>query len=185
MRAANGHRSDLRWKIVWTASVAFVRTCAASCIASAASSTVAIALSGSFTVPVASACEAPVAFDCVFSSEEMASVSALPKPDPLPSDPEGWPAWPPPSIGVIASGPPCLQRHRLPRRRGSPGRSLRGLRSPPPTRFACSRRLLSAEAFDLPEREAADRADRHDHLSSPSVALNIDFAVCIAVTSDW
>src|SRR5580704_2376432 len=37
------------------------------------------------------------------------------------------------------------------------------------------------DPFD--RESAADRRD--DHLSSPSVAVNMDLAVCIAVTSDW
>ena len=71
----DGHRSDLRLKMLWAASVALVRIWAASSIASFASSTVTTALSGSLTVPVASACEALEALCWVFSSEEIASVS--------------------------------------------------------------------------------------------------------------
>ena len=62
--------------------------------------------------------------------------------------------------------------------------------------FGCARGSALAESFqlaaaelagsDLVGRNVADGADGgHDHLSSPSVEVNIDFAVCMAVTSDW
>jgi len=43
------------------------------------------------------------------------------------------------------------------------------------------------EAFRRAYRQAAAESSdgRDDHLSSPSVEVNIDLAVCIAVTSDW
>ncbi len=70
--------------MVWAASVALVRICAASCIERAASSTVVTAASGSETVPEASAWEAESALFWVLSSEEIASVSELPKLEPVP-----------------------------------------------------------------------------------------------------
>ena len=49
-----------------------------------------------------------------------------------------------------------------------------------------ARRFAGAEAGDALREHTADRADRGQrHLRIPRVAVNIDLAVCIAVTSDW
>ncbi len=66
--------------------------------------------------------------------------------------------------------------------------------SPPKlARFAARARAARArltavgQAFRLAHRQSASQsADRRDdHLSNPRVEVNIDLAVCMAVTSDW
>ncbi len=101
---------------------------------------------------MASACAALSPLCWVFSSEEIAFVSSLPKPRRFDA------------FGSAA---------RL-RALGGEAFGLGG-----------GGRFGSAFGSAAGERAAqsADRGD--DHLSSPRVAVNIDLAVCMAVTSDW
>src|ERR1700683_3893983 len=96
------------WKMFWTASVALVRSCEARSIVSWASSTVTTALSGSLTVPVASPCAALLALSWLPSSEEIASVSAPPKPpEPPPTASAPLLAWAPGSSACAAVACPA------------------------------------------------------------------------------
>ncbi len=164
----------------WAASVALVRSWEAKSIAICASSTVTTALSGSLAVPVASDWAALSELNWVLSSEEIASESSLPK---LPDPPLDAPPTPPvPSTPLDSFDPRVVpSRPLLP---SSPSPEPVGLSALAALGQAADRLWRDAvrETFGEFARQSADRRD--DHLSTPSVALNIDLAVCIAVTSD-
>ena len=46
-------------------------------------------------------------------------------------------------------------------------------------------RTVAVEVMPLSPAGSDTAPIRADHFSSPRVAVNIDLAVCIAVTSDW
>ncbi len=178
--------------------MALVRKVAARSIAIWASWTVTTALSGSVAVPVASDWAAPAALCWVLSKEEMALEELVAEARRLrragsfqAADPAG---------SFEAAGAFDSARSFDPAR-GT--RSVQGAGAFDGARAfqaAFEARVAEAlaglaqavglrqsgavdRAFGQFARQAADRWD--DHLSSPNVVVNIDLAVCIAVTSDW